>query len=152
VLRDEDGASSFGVQDLARAVHEQAELGVGDDVRRHEVDGAVDGAEQQPAAERLASRLSQVPMREPSIPVIHNVDVASHASPDAIRAALAQQAASPVRWTETMQSLVARGVTHVVECGPGKVLAGTVKRIDAEAVSGALFDPPSLVDAKALLA
>jgi [acyl-carrier-protein] S-malonyltransferase len=84
----------------------------------------------KPAAERLALRLAHVEMRAPSIPVVHNVDVETHATPDEIRTALARQAASPVRWTETIQALVGRGVTHVVECGPGKVLAGLIKRID----------------------
>jgi [acyl-carrier-protein] S-malonyltransferase len=81
------------------------------------------------AAEKLAARLATVDVRAPAIPVIHNVDVAEHATPDAIRDALARQAANPVRWTATVQAMAARGVTHVVECGPGKVLAGLTKRI-----------------------
>ena len=84
----------------------------------------------KPAAERLAARLAQVEIRPPLIPVVHNVDVATHTAPDEIRAALAQQAASPVRWTETIKSLALQGVTAVVECGPGKVLAGLTRRID----------------------
>ncbi len=62
--------------------------------------------------------------------MLHNVDVAEKASPAAIRAALAAQASSPVRWVETIEAFAARGVTHVVECGPGRVLAGMTKRID----------------------
>ena len=84
----------------------------------------------KPAAERLAARLEGVTIVPPRIPVLHNVDVTERTSPDAIRAALARQAASPVRWVETIQAFAARGVTHVVECGPGRVLAGMTKRID----------------------
>ena len=82
----------------------------------------------RPAAERLAQRLAEVTITAPTIPVLHNVDVLAHATPDAIRHALAQQAAHPVRWTATMQAMRAQGITHVVECGPGKVLAGLAKR------------------------
>jgi [acyl-carrier-protein] S-malonyltransferase len=60
----------------------------------------------------------------PQFPVVNNVDVAQRIEPDAIRDALVRQAASPVRWVETMQAMQAAGVTHVIECGPGKVLAG----------------------------
>ncbi len=83
----------------------------------------------RPAADRLAARLAQVPVATPEIPVIHNVDVAEHRGHDAIRDALARQAASPVHWTATVRAMADRGVTHVVECGPGKVLTGLVKRI-----------------------
>jgi [acyl-carrier-protein] S-malonyltransferase len=83
----------------------------------------------RPAAEKLAAKLATVEIGVPRIPVIHNVDVAEHATPAAIRDALARQAANPVRWTATVQAMAARGVTHVVECGPGKVLAGLTKRI-----------------------
>jgi len=81
----------------------------------------------KPAAARLSTRLAEVEFRAPAIPVIHNVDVQPHTTPDEIRSALAQQAASPVRWTETVRALAARGVTQVVECGPGKVLAGLAR-------------------------
>ena len=84
----------------------------------------------QPAALRLAERLERVAIVPPRIPVLHNVDVAEKATPVAIRAALAAQASSPVRWVETIEAFAARGVTHVVECGPGRVLAGMTKRID----------------------
>ena len=76
--------------------------------------------------------------------MLHNVDVQEQPTPDAIRAALAQQAASPVRWVETIQALAARGVTHVVECGPGKVLAGLNKRIVADLASFALTDSAAI--------
>ena len=82
----------------------------------------------RPAAVRLAQRLAEVTITAPTIPVLHNVDVLAHATADAIRHALAQQAAHPVRWTATMQAMRAQGITHVVECGPGKVLAGLAKR------------------------
>jgi [acyl-carrier-protein] S-malonyltransferase len=94
----------------------------------------------KPAAARLAERLAQIAIAPPTIPVIHNVDVEEHAEPDAIRVALAQQAASPVRWTATVQAMVARGVTHIVECGPGRVLAGMNKRIADGIESFALVD------------
>ena len=84
----------------------------------------------KPAALRLVERLERVAIVAPRIPVLHNVDVAEKASPVAIRAALAAQASSPVRWVETIEAFAARGVTHVVECGPGRVLAGMTKRID----------------------
>ncbi len=84
----------------------------------------------KPAAERLAQRLVGVPLSAPSIPVLHNVDVSEHAAADEIREALARQAASPVRWTETIQAMKTRGVTHIAECGPGRVLSGLVGRID----------------------
>jgi [acyl-carrier-protein] S-malonyltransferase len=84
----------------------------------------------RPAAERLAAKLAGVAIAAPAVPVVHNADVAAHPEPDAIRTALARQAASPVRWVETIQAFAARGVTHVVECGPGRVLTGMCKRID----------------------
>ena len=82
----------------------------------------------QPAADALRAPLAQLQFLAPQIPVVNNVDVAQLADPDAIRDALVRQAASPVRWVETMQAMHAAGVTHVFECGPGKVLAGLVKR------------------------
>ena len=105
----------------------------------------------KPAAEKLAARLAQVNFITPSIPVIHNVDVAEHATPDAIRAALAQQAASPVRWTATVQRMVELGVTHVVECGPGRVLAGMNRRIAEGIESYALIDSDAVNETLAAL-
>lgn len=106
----------------------------------------------KPAAEKLKGRLVEVAVQMPAIPLINNVDVAEAASPDAIRDALYRQACSPVRWVETIQAFKARGVTHVVECGPGKALSGMVKRIDAELVSANVADPASLQATRELLA
>ena len=94
----------------------------------------------RPAADRLAARLAQVPVATPAIPVIHNVDVAEYRAHDAIRDALARQAASPVHWTATVRAMADRGVTHVVECGPGKVLTGLVRRIAEDVPAYALTD------------
>ena len=80
----------------------------------------------------------------PKIPVINNVDVAIISAPEAIRDALVRQAASPVRWVETVQAMAAQGVTHLVECGPGRVLAGLTKRIDPNLVGEAIVEPASI--------
>jgi [acyl-carrier-protein] S-malonyltransferase len=106
----------------------------------------------QPAAEALRERLKSVPLRAPRIPVVNNIDVAAPADPDAIRDALYRQASGPVRWVEVVQALRARGLVHVLECGPGKVLSGLVKRIDGELTSMTLLDPASLAEAKGMLA
>jgi [acyl-carrier-protein] S-malonyltransferase len=106
----------------------------------------------RPAVERLAAKLAAVPLKSPRVPVLHNVDVAERPEPDAIRAALAQQAASPVRWVETIEAFAARGVTQVVECGPGRVLTGLNKRIVRELKSFALTDGSDLDAVKAALA
>lgn len=106
----------------------------------------------RPAAERLKERLSSAAVQAPAIPVINNIDVMTESDPMRIRDALYRQAFGPVRWFETVQAIRARGITHLIECGPGKVLAGMVKRIDAEAVSGALFDPASMADVRGALA
>jgi len=98
----------------------------------------------QPAAERLAERLAGTAVAAPTIPVLHNFDVASHDDPAAIRRALVAQLHSPVRWVECVQALKARGATRLVECGPGKVLAGLTKRIDKEVEGLAAFDPTTL--------
>ncbi len=84
----------------------------------------------KPAGERLASRLAAVAFAAPAVPVVQNADAQAKSDPDAIRAALARQAASPVRWVETIQAFATRGVTQVIECGPGRVLTGMSKRID----------------------
>ena len=105
-----------------------------------------------PAAERLAQRLAQVDVAPPVIPVVHNVDVQTHSAPDEIRAALARQAASPVRWTETVRWLAGHGVTTVVESGPGKVLAGLAKRIDDRLAAYALTDGAAIDETRAALA
>jgi [acyl-carrier-protein] S-malonyltransferase len=106
----------------------------------------------KPAAERLAARLADTPIAAPAIPVLHNVDVQEKPLPDAIRAALAQQAASPVRWVQTVEAIAARGVTHVVECGPGKVLAGLNRRIAPDLQSYALTDSTDIDAARAEIA
>ena len=84
-------------------------------------------------------------------PVINNIDVAVSGDVASIRDALYRQSFGPVRWVETVQAFKARGLTHIVECGPGKVLAGMCKRIDAELVGAAVYDPASLGEVKQLL-
>ncbi|MEO8486281.1 MAG: ACP S-malonyltransferase [Betaproteobacteria bacterium] len=106
----------------------------------------------KPAAERLAARLAEVEFHGPKIPILHNVDVAEHRTPDAIRAALAKQAASAVRWTDTVRAIAARGVTDVIEAGPGRVLAGLARKIDGALRVHALTDGHALRDAKAAMA
>ncbi|MHA6884012.1 ACP S-malonyltransferase [Ralstonia pseudosolanacearum] len=98
----------------------------------------------KPASDRLREYLSGVTVGAPAIPVINNVDVALVGDPAAIKDALVRQAASPVRWVETVQKMKADGIARVVECGPGKVLAGLTKRIDGDIVGDAIFDPASL--------
>ncbi|HTY99595.1 MAG TPA: ACP S-malonyltransferase, partial [Rhodocyclaceae bacterium] len=94
----------------------------------------------QPAAEKLKERLASTALAAPKLPLLNNVDVASVDDPDGIRDALVRQAASPVRWVETMRAMQAAGVTNVYECGPGKVLAGLVKRCADGLVGGAMND------------
>lgn len=106
----------------------------------------------KPAAERLRERLATITIQAPQIPVLNNIDVAAPTEPDAIRDALYRQAFGPVRWVELVGALKARGMTHVIECGPGKVLAGMVKRIDAELASATILDPVTLTEVKTLLA
>jgi [acyl-carrier-protein] S-malonyltransferase len=106
----------------------------------------------RPAAERLREKLASVPIAAPRIPVVNNVDVAAPTDPTAIREALYRQAFGAVRWVEVVQALRARGLKHLIECGPGKVLAGMVKRIDGEAQTMTILDPATLAEAKGLLA
>ena len=94
----------------------------------------------QPAAERLQAALATLDFKAPAIPVVNNVDVAVVADPAGIKAALVRQAASPVRWVETMRAMQAAGITHVFECGPGKVLAGLTKRCADGLAGGAMND------------
>jgi [acyl-carrier-protein] S-malonyltransferase len=105
----------------------------------------------KPAGDRLQGALQKVTLQAPSIPVLNNVDVKIEARPDDIRHALVRQASSPVRWVETVKAMVASGVTHVVECGPGKVLAGLTKRIAPDVQSITLADRASLEQALATL-
>jgi [acyl-carrier-protein] S-malonyltransferase len=100
-----------------------------------------------PAAEKLRAHLQGVAIAAPAIPVLHNTDVQSHAELDALRAALAKQLHTPVRWVETVQALKAAGIERVIECGPGKVLAGLNKRIDDSLPAVALVDEASLAAA-----
>lgn len=102
----------------------------------------------KPAAVKLAELLQHVNMISPAIPVLHNSDVQSYTDPDAIRRALVQQLYSPVRWSDIVRVMVQQQVTHIAECGPGKVLAGLNKRIDSSLQSLALTDAAALAAAK----
>jgi [acyl-carrier-protein] S-malonyltransferase len=104
------------------------------------------------AADRLRDRLASVSIAAPRMPLVNNIDVALASDAPSIRDALYRQAFGAVRWVEVVQALRRRGVSHIIECGPGKVLAGMVKRIDAEAVSSSLFDPASLAEVRGMLA
>ncbi len=106
----------------------------------------------KPAADALRARLLEVVIAMPDIPVVNNIDVAVQSAPDAIRDALYRQAFGPVRWVEVVLALRARGLVHIFECGPGKVLAGLVKRVDADAISTTVLDPASLKQAQEMLA
>jgi [acyl-carrier-protein] S-malonyltransferase len=106
----------------------------------------------RPAADELAAALASITIATPSITVVNNVDVATPSDAAAIRDALVRQAWHPVRWVETVQFFKAQGVTHLIECGPGKVLAGLTKRIDGELIALAVTDPASLDAALAAIA
>jgi [acyl-carrier-protein] S-malonyltransferase len=105
----------------------------------------------RPAAERMRERLKTVNVRPPNIPVLHNADVCSAVSPDAVRDALVRQLYRPVRWVETIRAMITGGTTHIVECGPGKVLAGLNKRIAPETQSFSFGDEPAFRAALAAL-
>ena len=98
----------------------------------------------KPASDRLRDYMASIQFNAPQIPLINNVDVAVLTDPAAIKDALVRQAASPVRWVETMQKVANDGITNVVECGPGKVLMGLAKRIDARLVGEAIYDQATL--------
>jgi len=106
----------------------------------------------KPAAEKLKLALAELQLAAPQIPVLNNIDVAMPSEADAIRDALYRQAFGPVRWVECVQRLRALGATHLVECGPGKVLTGMTKRIDPELVGVALYDPATLQETKEAIA
>lgn len=106
----------------------------------------------KPAADKLKEQLAHIEFAMPRIPVINNVDVAVETDADRIRDALYRQAFGPVRWVECVHAIKAKGPTTLVECGPGKVLAGLVKRIDPELTGVPMFDPASLAAAKEMLA
>ncbi len=101
----------------------------------------------QPAADKLSACLAKIAVSAPRIPVVNNVDVAMESDPRRIREALARQACKPVRWVEVVRHLAGMGVTHVAECGPGKVLAGLTRRIDGNLQGLAIADPRSLEQA-----
>lgn len=105
----------------------------------------------RPAAERLAEYLATVPFNTPRIPVLHNADVQAYTDSIAIRDALVRQLHQPVRWVETIQAMRARGIATVVECGPGKVLVGLLKRIDAALNALPAYDTATLQQALASL-
>lgn len=103
----------------------------------------------KPAGEKLRLHFEKISFLQTEIPVINNVDVKVQTDPASIKEALVRQAASPVRWVEIIRSMAAQGVTHIVECGPGKVLAGLVKRIDPNLHGIAAADRASLESALA---
>lgn len=103
----------------------------------------------QPASEKLKGYLANIEFKTPAIPVINNVDVQILNDPNAIKDALVRQAAKPVRWQETIQAMAGQGITQVVECGPGKVLAGLTKRINEHVIGLPIFDEVSLNEALA---
>lgn len=105
----------------------------------------------KPAADRLREELAKVTLASPQIPVVNNIDVVVETAAERIRDALVRQACGPVRWVECVAALKARGIDTLVECGPGKVLAGTVKRIDPTLTGLSLLDPASLTNVKEAL-
>ena len=105
----------------------------------------------KPAAEKLKEKLANTQFAAPQIPVINNIDVLQEIDPERIRDALYRQAFGPVRWVECIQAIKATGSSTLIECGPGKVLAGMVKRIDADMTGLPMFDPASLAQAKEAL-
>ncbi|MBA2674235.1 ACP S-malonyltransferase [Ramlibacter sp.] len=106
----------------------------------------------KPAAEKLKERLAATPLAAPRIPVVNNIEAKAESEADRIRAALYEQAYGPVRWVDCMRAIKALGPALVIECGPGKVLAGLARRIDPEMVGVPLYDPATLANAKELLA
>ncbi len=106
----------------------------------------------KPAADRLREQLAATAFAAPKIPVVNNIEAKIETDPDRIRGALYEQAFGPVRWVDCVRTIQAMGVTTIVECGPGKVLAGMCKRIDAELTGLALYDPATLADIKGHLA
>ena len=105
----------------------------------------------KPAAARLAEALADLDLQAPQIPVLNNIDVTVENDPARIKDALVRQAYGPVRWVESMLTMRAQGLGLVLECGPGKVLAGMAKRIDGDWQTGAVFDPVSLAEAKEMV-
>ena len=106
----------------------------------------------KPAAERLKEKLAATAFAAPRVPVINNIEARVETDPDRIRGALYEQAFGPVRWVDCVRAIKARGVATVVECGPGKVLAGLCKRIDPGVAGLALYDPATLAEVRGALA
>ncbi len=105
----------------------------------------------KPASEKLEAYLADKTFQAPRIDVINNVDVSILKDPAEIKNALVRQAAAPVRWVETIQAMAAQGVTHVVECGPGKVLTGMTKRIHGDLNGLAVYDPATVAEVMAVI-
>ena len=106
----------------------------------------------KPAAERLQRKLAATAFAVPRIPVVNNIEAKAESDPDRIRAALYQQAFGPVRWVDCVKAIAGYGVAAIVECGPGKVLAGMTRRIAPDLASAAMYDPATLAEVKELLA
>lgn len=105
----------------------------------------------QPAAEQLASRLADIPVQTGTIPVIHNVDASIKTAGEDIKRALVEQLSRPVRWVETVMEMAHHGASSIVECGPGKVLCGLIKRIDRSIDTFPVYDPETIESALAAL-
>tara|TARA_R110002110_G_scaffold14698_1_gene67611 strand:+ start:28493 stop:29446 length:954 start_codon:yes stop_codon:yes gene_type:complete len=105
----------------------------------------------KPAGEELAKAISDIEIQRPGIPVVHNVHAAAESDPETIRSLLVEQIYSPVQWTRCMGSIIDAGATHIVECGPGKVLSGLNRRIDKSLESFSLEEPEALQAALATL-
>lgn len=106
----------------------------------------------KPAAQALREKLASIALAAPRIPVLNNIDVVVETDADRIRDALVRQAAGPVRWVESVQALKLHGVASIIECGPGKVLAGMVKRIAPDLEAASVYDPATLADTRQSLA
>ena len=106
----------------------------------------------EPAARQFAKRLEGIEFRSSEIPVIHNVDAKIKTGPEAFQQALVEQLSRPVRWVETIEMMKRQGITFIVECGPGKVLSGLIKRIDRTLQTFPVSDPESLGMALSALA
>ena len=106
----------------------------------------------KPAAEKLKARLAATALQPPRIPVVNNIAVQVETDPDRIRAALYEQAFGPVRWVECVRAIQGRGIATIIECGPGKVLAGLAKRIDGALTAASVYDPATLAEVKGLTA
>jgi len=136
------------VEAVDRALAKLAELGVKKAIRLA-VSVPSHCALMRGAADRLGERMAAIDWRQPSIPVIQNAEARSYATIEDIRGALQRQLYLPVRWTECVQALAAGGAARIAECGPGKVLAGLIKRIDKNIEARAIGTPAELDAARA---